>query len=170
MILEQARKQNVGMIVAHQYVTQLSPKTLDSLYANTSIKFAGGVSDKDAYALARNMRCEPAFIAEQPRLSFAGFIRNTTKNAISLKVPLMPRLRKASDEQYGTVLATNRAKYAVHHSQLSPPPLPPEPSSGAAPPAATNPSAAKSAPDTDEKPKETDNKKRGKRAKWPMVD
>ena len=93
MILEQARKQNVGIIVAHQYVTQLSQKTLDSLYANTSIKFAGGVSDKDAYALARNMRCEPAFIAGQPRGSFAAFIRNTTKNAITLKFPLLPRFR-----------------------------------------------------------------------------
>ena len=170
MILEQARKQNVGMIVAHQYVTQLSQKTLDSLYANTSIKFAGGVSDKDAYALARNMRCEPAFIAEQPRGSFAGFIRNTTKNAITLKFPLMPRFRKASAEQYAAVLAANRAKYAVHHSQASAPPLPPEPQSGAAPPATANPPAAEPAPATDEKPKETDDKKPGKRAKWPMVD
>ena len=44
LILEQARRQN-SRIVAHQYLSQLSAKTLDSLYANTSIKYAGGVSE-----------------------------------------------------------------------------------------------------------------------------
>jgi phage pi2 protein 07 len=124
MILEQARKQNVGIIAAHQYVTQLSPKTLDSLYANTSIKFAGGVSDKDAHALARNMRGEPAFIAEQPRGSFAAFIRNTTKNAITLNFPLMPSFKEMTQEQYDSVLAANRAKYAIHYSQAIGAPIP----------------------------------------------
>ena len=133
MILEQARKQNVGIIAAHQYVTQLSAKTLDSLYANTSIKFAGGVSDKDAYALARNMRCEPSFIAEQPKGNFAAFVRNTTKNAISLKFPLMPRFKQSSKEQYAAVLASNRAKYATHYQQSS---NSPSKAGGAPPPAA----------------------------------
>ena len=170
MILEQARKQNVGMIVSHQYVTQLSQKTLDSLYANTSIKFAGGVSDKDAYALARNMRCEPAFIAEQPRGSFAGFIRNTTKNAVTLKFPLMPRLKRASTDQYAAILAANRAKYAVHYSQVSALPPPPEPESGAAPPASASAPAAEPAPAADEQAKDGDDKKPRRRAKWPLVD
>jgi hypothetical protein len=76
---------------------------------------AGGVSDKDAYALARNMRCEPAFIAEQPRGSFAAFIRNTTKHAITLKFPLMSRLKKMTSEQYAAMLSENRSKYAVHY-------------------------------------------------------
>jgi hypothetical protein len=58
-------------------------RTLDSLYANTSIKFAGGVGDKDAYALARNMRCEPAFIAGQPRGSFAAFIRACSSDRLT---------------------------------------------------------------------------------------
>ena len=166
MILEQARKQNVGIIAAHQYVTQLSQKTLDSLYANTSIKFAGGVSDKDAYALARNMRCEPDFIAEQPRGSFAAFIRNTTKHAISLKFPLMPRLKQMSNEQYAAVLAANRAKYAVHYSQVAALP-PPEPASGAATPSSASPPAAEptSAAET---PTDADIANPDKRAKWPM--
>ena len=115
MILEQSRKQNVGVVVAHQYLSQLSPKTLDSLYANTSIKFAGGVSDKDAYALARNMHCEPSFIAEQPKGSFAGYVRNTTRNAITLKFPYlrledMPRM---SDEEYATVIEGIRNRYGT---------------------------------------------------------
>jgi hypothetical protein len=157
MILEQARKQNVGIIAAHQYVTQLSQKTLDSLFANTSIKFAGGVSDKDAYALARNMRCEPSFIAEQPRGSFAAFIRNTTKNAITLKFPLLPRFKLMTSDQYAKVLAANRAAYAVHHSAVAARPdhtLPDE--SSGAPPASDPPMSPPPAADI------------GGKSKWPM--
>jgi hypothetical protein len=63
------------------------------------------------------MRCEPSFIAEQPRGSFAVFIRNTAKNAITLKFPLMPRFNTMSREQYDAVLGANREKYAVHYLQ-----------------------------------------------------
>lgn len=175
MILEQARKQNVGIIAAHQYVTQLSQKTLDSLYANTSIKFAGGVSDKDAYALARNMRCEPAFIAEQPRGSFAAFVRNTTKNGISLKFPLLPRFKQMSKEQYAAVLAANRAKYAVHYLQTANPPR----DAGGAPPVAAPPAPKAGDPlvrsQESNLPGEPDPKRADelpietpKKSKWPM--
>jgi hypothetical protein len=126
MILEQARKQNVGVVVAHQYLTQLSQKTLDSLYANTSIKFAGGVSDKDAYALARNMRCEPVLIAEQPKGSFAGFVRNETKSPLSLKFRLIHLDRvRMSEAQYGKLLSDMRSKYAIHYKHLLSPPQTP---------------------------------------------
>ncbi len=177
MILEQARKQNVGIIAAHQYVTQLSQKTLDSLYANTSIKFAGGVSDKDAYALARNMRCEPSFIAEQPRGSFAAFFRNTTKNAISLKFPLMPRFKQASKEQYAAVLAKNRAKYATHYQQYSNPPSTARGAPAPAAPAAPQSNASARHPDPHSEPQTQtgDPKAAGdpsvdqpKRSKWPL--
>lgn len=164
VILEQARKQNVGIVVAHQYVTQLSQKTLDSLYANTSIKFAGGVSDKDAYALARNMRCEPSFIAEQPRGSFAAYVRNTTRNAISLKFPRMPHLKQMPDEEYAGVLAANRAKYAVHAAYgIGPPPQNQDSREPAANSASVTEAQVKkrsSESASEEKPP--------KRAKWPL--
>lgn len=172
MILEQARKQNVGIIAAHQYVTQLSQKTLDSLYANTSIKFAGGVSDKDAYALARNMRCEPTFIAEQPRGSFAAFVRNTTKNAISLKFPLLPRYKRMSKEQYAGVLAANRARYAVHYTETVNQPSEPRNYPPAPKTAETIQSSASDPPRTDENPpgekQEEGQSSHGPRKKWPM--
>ena len=169
MILEQARKQNVGVIVAHQYLTQLSQKTLDSLYANTSIKFAGGISDKDAYALARNMRCEPSFIAEQPKGSFASYVRNTTKNAVSLKFPFIQlgKVRMKS-EQYAKVLDKMRARYAVHYTKLlTSPPAPAVPT-----PAATT-DIVGSAPTTESETQSTPAKpgqvaKPKERQKWPM--
>ncbi|MBR0960895.1 ATP-binding protein [Bradyrhizobium japonicum] len=186
MILEQARKQNVGMIVAHQYLSQLSQNTLDSLYANTSIKFAGGVSDKDAYALARNMRCEPSFIAEQGKGSFAAYVRNTTKSAVSLKFKLLHFGANArmSNAEYARVRDGIRAKYAVHYTTLlAPPPQTPAPvvaaSPTVAPPAepksATAPQAVPALPKkskTAEKPNESSSAKAEpeppKRKKWPM--
>jgi len=115
VILEQARKQNIAMIVAHQYLTQLSGKTLDSLYANTSVKYAGGVSDKDAYALARNMATEPDFILQQGKGTFATYVRNYTKKAVSLKFPLArlaQQPRMTADEQ-AAMRAAIRARYAI---------------------------------------------------------
>ena len=115
VILEQARKQNIGMIVAHQYLSQLSQKTLDSLYANTSIKYAGGVSDRDAHALARNMSTEPQFIMQQPKGTFAAFIRNFTKHAIALSLPLSDLNKRArmTKAEYESVRADLRSRYAV---------------------------------------------------------
>jgi hypothetical protein len=173
MILEQARKQNVGIIAAHQYLTQLSQKTLDSLYTNTSIKFAGGVSDKDAYALARNMRCEPSFIAEQPKGTFAAFVRNTTKHAIALKFPLLQRYEQMSKEQYAAVLAANRAKYATHFQQTSAHSAEASsapPSSSAANDPTLHPDAPHEPQTQANAPKPTDDPsvERPKRSKWPL--
>jgi hypothetical protein len=170
LILEQARKQNVGVIV-HQYLSQLGQKTLDSLYANTSIKFAGGISDKDAYALARNMRCEPSFIAEQPKGSFAAYVRNTTKNAISLKFPLFqlgPENRMRA-ERYAKVLDAMRAKYAVHYTKL----LAPPPARIATPPPGPDSKREMPQPDTTATRPEPPPPKPGASAKtkkrqWPM--
>ncbi len=43
-ILNQARKYRVGLTLAHQTLDQLSPRLRAALHANTSLKFAGGVS------------------------------------------------------------------------------------------------------------------------------
>jgi len=86
-ILEQARKQKVGLILAHQYLSQISQGVLESLFSNTSIKFAGGVSDRDAHAVARELRCLPSFIQQQPTGSWAAYIKNFTPTAIALKIP-----------------------------------------------------------------------------------
>lgn len=120
VILEQARKQKIGMIVAHQYLTQLSQRTLDSLYANTSIKYAGGVSDKDAYSLARNMATEPTFIMRQGKGTFATYVRNYTKNAVALKFPLskLPQQPHMTADEQATVRAAIRTRYAVPLSEV----------------------------------------------------
>ena len=62
VILDQARKLNVGLVLAHQRLQQLQPYVLDALYGATAIKFASQVSDAAAHALARDMRTTPEFI------------------------------------------------------------------------------------------------------------
>lgn len=121
VILEQARKQKIAIIVAHQYLTQLSQRTLDSLYANTSAKYAGGVSDKDAHTLARNMQTEPAFILDQPRGTFATYVRNYTKSAVSLKFPLsdLTKMPRMTSEEQIAVRDASRTKYAIPLAELN---------------------------------------------------
>jgi hypothetical protein len=120
VILEQARKQKVGLIVAHQYLTQLSQSILDSLHANTSIKFAGGVSDRDAHALARNMRTTPEFIESQTKGSFAAYVRNFTANAVSLRIPLgeLEDMERMTSAEQAALRDRMRAQYAVSSAEV----------------------------------------------------
>lgn len=120
IILEQARKFNVGMVLAHQYVGQLSPKLQESFAANTSIKFVGGVSDKDARAFSHMLRCLPEFIEAQPKGRFAVSIRNVTPSALSLGIPFgrleaMPRM---TNLEHAQVLDAMRERYAVPWSEV----------------------------------------------------
>jgi hypothetical protein len=118
-ILEQARKQKVGLVVAHQYLTQLSQGVLDSLHANTSIKFAGGVSDRDAHALARNMRTKPEFLESQAKGSFAAFVRNVTPRAVSLRIPFgqLENHERMTPAEAANVRDRMRAQYAVPYAE-----------------------------------------------------
>lgn len=120
LILAQARKYNVGMVLAHQYLGQLEPKLQEAFAANTAIKFAGGVSAKDARALAPMLYCQPELIEAQPKGSFAAQVRGQTKGAVPLSLPFghmeaMPRMDKA---EQAALRQRMRDQYAVHFSEL----------------------------------------------------
>jgi len=120
LILAQARKYNVGMVLAHQYLGQLEPKLQEAFAANTAIKFAGGVSAKDARALAPMLYCPSELIETQPKGSFAAHVRGQTKSAVPLSFPFghmeaMPRMTKAG---HATLRDRMRERYAVHFSEL----------------------------------------------------
>src|SRR4051812_8084975 len=130
-LLNQARKFRVGMVLAHQNLDQLSDRLRATIMASTSIKFAGGVSARDAGAFAKEMRCEPEFVQgmrKQARTTeFACWIKNTTPQAIKLDVPLgvvnsMPMIDQGS---YSALIGVNRARYcapaAAAHDTDSPP-------------------------------------------------
>jgi hypothetical protein len=104
VILDQARKLRVALILAHQRLQQLQPYVLDALYGATSIKFASKVSDAAAHALARDMHTTPEFILNQPPYHFAAYVRGMTDSALSIAIPetdfnKMPRMRKVEHDE-----------------------------------------------------------------------
>lgn len=120
IILSQARKYNVGIVLAHQYLGQLDPKLQDAISANTSIKFAGGVSSKDSRALAPMMTATSELIESQPKGSFVAFIRGVTKSALPLAFPLghMEAMPTMSAAEFEELRAKMRDAYAVPHEYL----------------------------------------------------
>jgi hypothetical protein len=120
VILSQARKYNVGMVLAHQYLGQLDPKLQEAFAANTSIKFAGGVSAKDARGLAQMLNCEPALIENQKKGSFAVSVRGLTQSAISLSFPLgyVEKMERMTVTEQAYLKECMRERYAVHYSVL----------------------------------------------------
>lgn len=122
VILDQARKLNVGLVLAHQRLQQLEPRVLDALYGATAIKFASKVSDAAAHALARDMHTTPEFILNQPRYHFAAYIRGMTAGALSVGIPAtdmnaMPRM--TVDEQK-VARESIRQRYATNPDDLRP--------------------------------------------------
>lgn len=119
LLLNQARKYKVGMILAHQNLGQLETRLQAAIMASTAIKLAGGVSAKDAAALAKEMRCEPEFLQEMRKqrdhTEFACFVRNVTPRPIPLRVPFgqMEERPRQTYEEYEALIAENRARYSA---------------------------------------------------------
>jgi hypothetical protein len=75
------------LLRVHELAGNLPP----SLMTNTSIKLAGGVSDRDARVIAPEMRTRPEFLSEMTKsrtsTEFAAFVRNVTPQALKMTVP-----------------------------------------------------------------------------------
>jgi hypothetical protein len=116
-ILAQARKYHVGLALAHQTLDQLSPRLRSAILANTSIKCAGGVSAKDARALADELHTTPEFIdgmkRRGPRSEFALWVKHVTGQAIRLSVPLgfLERQPTLDEEGYEALVTASRGRY-----------------------------------------------------------
>lgn len=113
-LLTEVRKFNCGVVLAHQYLDQCTPGLRASLAANTSIKFAAGVSMSDARVLAPELRTSPDFIISQPRLHFAAHIRNVTPGAVSIPVEIgtLDSAPQLSADQYANFVEQNRERVA----------------------------------------------------------
>jgi hypothetical protein len=135
IILSQARKYRVGMIMAHQYLGQLSNGLQEAFEANTSIKLAGGVSARDARALAGQMSADADLIQRQPKGTFATFVRGLTDRAvpISFSFFVLENLPRASKAAIDAIREHSRKSYAeplrkmAEHSEPLPTPDPENP-------------------------------------------
>lgn len=116
-ILNQARKYRVGLTLAHQTLDQLSPRLRSAIHSNTSLKCVGGVSAKDARALADELHTTSHFIESMKRRhgrsEFAVWLKQMTPQAIRLSVPLgfLERQPLLTEEAFEAVLDANRARY-----------------------------------------------------------
>lgn len=114
IILSQARKYKVGMIMAHQYLGQLSSSLQEAFEANTSIKLAGGVSARDARTLAGQMNADPNLIQQQPKGTFATFVRGLTTRAVPISFPffVLEKMPRASKAERDAIRDFSRKNYA----------------------------------------------------------
>src|SRR3954449_13113792 len=92
--------------------------------ASTAIKLAGGVSAKDAQALAREMRCAPEMLQDMRKRAdhteFACFIRNLTPCPVRLAVPFgqMESRPRMSESELQTLLRENARRYCAGSVEL----------------------------------------------------
>ncbi|MFK7841707.1 MAG: type IV secretory system conjugative DNA transfer family protein [Sphingorhabdus sp.] len=121
IILAQARKYNVGMVLAHQFLGQLDPKLQEAFSANTSIKFAGGVSARDARTLAPMLFCEPGLIEAQSKGTFVAMVKGVNKAGLPLSFPFghMEKMDQMKEGEREALQAKMRDRYAVHISSFS---------------------------------------------------
>lgn len=119
LLLNQARKYRVGLTLAHQNLDQLPPALRASVMSSTSIKLAGGVSAKDARALADEMQIDAEFLQSmrkrRGRTEFACHIRNRTPRAQAASIPLgvVNALPQLADEAFEQLIERNRVAFCV---------------------------------------------------------
>ncbi|WP_035648677.1 type IV secretory system conjugative DNA transfer family protein [Bradyrhizobium sp. ORS 285] len=117
-LLQQARGFNLGVILAHQKLMDLSPQVRATFASNTSIKYCGTRSADDARDMAKEMRCDASFILSQPRGSFATYIGGYTPRALSTSYPggIIENIDTMSDAEYAQLVARNRATMSPRQS------------------------------------------------------
>lgn len=128
-LLDQARKTNTGLILAHQHLghKQLPAALASSFTSNTSIKMVGGVDPGDAHTLAPNLRTTPEFIRAQPKGTFATFIKGVTPSAVPIRFPFgfLENQPRMTNDQWREVQDRMKARYGTDGLTIAPAPAPP---------------------------------------------
>lgn len=75
-LFRQTRKYELGMIVAHQTLSDIPAKLRDVMMGTTAIKMCGGVSAADAALLAKQMRVDTSYLDRVKRGTFAAHFRD----------------------------------------------------------------------------------------------
>lgn len=118
-LLNQARKYRIALCLAHQNLDQLDRGLRATVLASTSIKFAGGLSSKDAHALDAEFRVDASFLLAQKKRTeyteFACYVRNFTNEALSVHIPLgyVDELPRMSDAAYQDLIGRVRNEYSA---------------------------------------------------------
>lgn len=123
-LLAQVRKYRGAITLAHQHLDQLTASARAGILANTSIKLCGGISAKDATALAPEFRTRSdtllSFKKDKEVSHFALFARNYTETAMSMDVPLgyAERCERLDTGEYAALLEQSRDAYGYNPQAL----------------------------------------------------
>lgn len=118
-LFNQARKFNVAIHCCSQNLDQLPAKLRATVLTSTSLKFAGGVSAKDARALAEDMNTDADFIRSMRKRrghsEFAVYVKNRTATAIPVNIELgaINELPMLDDDAFQRLIDQNRERYCV---------------------------------------------------------
>lgn len=149
-LLRLAREYNLSITLAHQEMhgTGITDKIRSAISTNTTVKYAAKPEGIDINYVARDLQCDPAFLAQQKKTGmtarFACMVRGLLDHPVSLSIPIgaIEKEPKMTDEQLTRLLAANSAR-------LSSPPVakttPVVPTSERAP---TDPSKSTELPST----------------------
>lgn len=116
-LLAQVRKYRGAITLAHQHLDQLGASARAGVLANTSIKLAGGISAKDASALAPEFRTRPetllSFKKDKEVSRFALFAKNYTETAMEISVPLgfAEGCERLPPSDYARLIDRSRERY-----------------------------------------------------------
>lgn len=109
--LVQARKQNVGMILAHQYMGQLSKQMAEAMITNARNTISFSVGNDDARTLSREMAdINPIDLTTLP--AYEAMARIMTPYGVSRPVSIKTEPPRDPNKIAGKLISASRQKYA----------------------------------------------------------
>jgi DNA replication protein DnaC len=129
-LLRLAREYNLAVTLAHQEMhgTGMTDKVRSAVSTNTSIKYASRPEGVDISYVARDMRCDPDFLARQTKTlteaRFACYVRGLTKHPFTLSIPFgnLERERQMSSDAHRRMLEENAARLSSPAERKPPSP------------------------------------------------
>jgi hypothetical protein len=130
-ILEQARKEHIGVTLLHHYGDQLkSTELVQLLGANTATKICGSPADADLARFSKYLQCSPDFILSQPKKkSFACGVTgmgDAPLIRISLQFPYIDLTKepRMSEQAHRAMCQENIRKYGAETHEAPSKPAP----------------------------------------------
>lgn len=114
-LLALARERSIGLILAHQNVGKLPEGVYDALASNASIIMAGGNRHpSDVSTFSSIMRVDKSFIEDQPKFSFATYVKDLTPPpaTFTVKPGVLEDMPKMSNEDFEAMRVDMRKRYA----------------------------------------------------------
>ncbi|MCW5714056.1 MAG: ATP-binding protein [Bauldia sp.] len=118
-MLQKVRKQNVGLIIAHQYLSDITDEQVRSAVMNVDVKMVGGVSQADAATIARNMGSTSAQeLTTLPSFTFAAHVKDDTFPNHAFPITAQPdafnEYAKANNRDMENLTNVMRHRYHDH--------------------------------------------------------